>query len=92
MSQVREVKCPECGKLFNAEKDSSGRWTGTITGAGVGYWVGKGLGLAGSVFGKKVAIPFKLVGAAIGAFAGNRGGKGLDNVVKCPHCDEYVSL
>jgi hypothetical protein len=92
MSKTRKIICPECDKDFGIKKGKSGRWIGTVVGGGGGAWLFSSLGIAGSILGWPIAIPATFVGLGIGAFVGNRAGKGIDNELKCPHCDKYVSL
>jgi ribosomal protein L37AE/L43A len=89
----KKVRCPHCGANVNFERDSTGKWVGTVGGAGAGYMLASSLGIAGAVLGAPVAIPAALVGLAIGAFIGNRAGSAVDdNQAKCPKCKESMVL
>ena len=93
MDEVKKIKCPHCEKMVKFERNSAGKWVGTVIGAGGGYWLCAGLGIAGGILGMSVAIPAALVGLGIGAFLGNRCGAMIDKAtVKCPSCGESISI
>lgn len=93
VSKTAEVVCPHCGQTTSFNRKSVGRWVGTATGGGVGYFIGSGLGIAGGILSAPIAIPATLVGLGIGAFIGNRAGKSIDNKkATCINCGKSVVL
>ena len=93
MSEIKKIQCPHCNEMVNFERNSSGKWVGTIAGGGIGYGLTAGLGIAGAVLGASIAIPAVLVGVAIGALLGNRVGAMVDYATaKCPNCGESISI
>jgi len=94
MGEVKKIKCPHCEKMVKFERNSAGKWVGTVIGAVGGYWLCSGLGIAGGILGMPVAIPAALVGLGIVAFIGNRIGAMKDDkaAAKCPSCGESVSI
>jgi ribosomal protein L37AE/L43A len=93
VSNVKKVVCPHCSKEVEFRRNSKGTWVGTVGGAGAGYFLASGLGIAGAVLGASVAIPAALVGLGVGAIIGNRVGSAIDNaIVKCPNCKKTMSI
>ena len=93
MSDVKKVICPHCGAKVEFQKNSAGKWVGTIGGAGAGYVLASGLGIAGAILSAPIAIPAALVGLALGALLGNRAGAAIDNAtVQCPSCKKSMSF
>ena len=93
MSEIKKVQCPHCKEMVNFERNSAGKWIGTIAGGGVGYVLTAGIGIAGAVLGASVAIPAAFLGVGIGALLGNRVGALVDNTsAKCPNCEESISI
>lgn len=93
MSDVKKVICPHCGEKVEFQKNSAGQWVGTVGGAGAGYVLASGLGIAGAILSTPIAIPAALVGLGIGALLGNRVGAAIDNAsVECPNCKKTMSI
>jgi len=93
MSEIKKVQCPHCKEMVSLERNSAGKWVGTIAGGGVGYGLTAGLGIAGAILGASIAIPAVIIGVGIGALLGNRAGAMVDNTsVKCPNCGESISI
>ena len=91
----KRVTCPHCCEKVIFKRDSSGRWVGTVAGAGVGAGIFWGLGIAGAILGFPVALGTgATVGGAllIGALGNRVGKKYDDNEAKCPNCDESMVL
>lgn len=93
MNEIKNVICPHCGKKVDFERNSKGQWVGTVGGAGVGYVLASGLGVAGAIMSAPIAVPAALIGLGIGAVLGNRVGAAIDNSsVECPNCKKSMSI
>ena len=93
MSNIRKIICPHCNQKVGFERNSAGKWVGTVGGGIGGYTLASGLGLAGAILSAPVAIPAAIVGLGIGALLGNRAGAAMDNAtVECPHCEKLMSI
>jgi ssDNA-binding Zn-finger/Zn-ribbon topoisomerase 1 len=87
---MTRIECPNCNHLFEASRDSTGKWIfGTIGGgfgAGVGAGIGESIGIA--LLGTAIAgtLPVAIIGGTALALLGCAIGANLDNV-KCPQCN-----
>jgi ribosomal protein L37AE/L43A len=91
----KKVTCPHCGEKCVFKRDSTGRWVGSIAGAGVGTLVFWGLGIVGAVVSFPVALGTgaTIGGAILVGALGNRAGKRYDdNEAKCPSCEKSMVL
>lgn len=88
-----EISCPHCKADLNISKGKLRKYGGTILGAGIGYAVANGLGIAGAILGSAVALPATLVGISFFAIFGYTiGKKSDDNNLKCPNCKKKLVL
>ncbi len=93
MAEQMRVSCPHCGKNSVFERNATGRWVGTAAGGGLGWLLAGSLGVAGTIIGFPVAVAAAGIGLAIGAAAGNRVGKAIDDSqATCPHCKQSMVL
>ena len=93
MSEVKEVKCPDCGKFIRYERNCAMRWLGTFVGGAAGYGLTTKLSVTGAILGASVAAPGALLGLGIGAIIGNTTGRFIDDTtVKCLSCRRRISL
>jgi len=93
MSEIKKVQCPHCKEMVSLEKNSTGKWIGTIVGGGIGYVLTAGIGIAGVIFGISFAISAVFIGIGVGALIGNRVGAMIDNTnAKCPNCGKKISI
>jgi|YelNatPaOPRAMG01_1025707.scaffolds.fasta_scaffold27307_3 endogenous inhibitor of DNA gyrase (YacG/DUF329 family) len=90
-----KVECSSCGAIVEYEKDSTGRWVGTVIGAAgggaIGGAIGSSLGIA--LLGTAISglWPVAIIGAILIGGVGRTIGK-LSEKVKCPKCGAKLKL
>lgn len=94
--KLAEVKCPHCGVLVVAYRDSKGRILVTSSAglvlAGIGAVIGASIGIATGGWGIPATVPMAVFGLVVGAGFGYIMSDKFIDRPKCPKCNRSINL